>query len=101
MIRNSESFLYCLGGQKFGLLLCCVEGSEILNPSFIVWGVRNSDSSPVLFGGSEILNPSFIVWGVRNSDSSPLLFVSESPPVLFGGSEILNPLLCCLEGQKF
>ena len=71
----------------------------------LVWGIRNSESSPVLFRASEILNPllccledqkfwilSCVVWGIRNSDSSP---------VLFGGSEILTPLLCCLGDQKF
>ena len=29
--------------------------SEILSPSCIIWGIRNSES-PVLFGGTEFLN---------------------------------------------
>ena len=33
-----------LGDQKFRILPC------------VVWGIRNSESSPGLFGGSEILN---------------------------------------------
>ena len=94
-IGNSGSFLYCLGGQKFWILSCVVwglrnsesspglfEGSEILNPSFIVWGVRNSQSFLYCFGGSEFWLLSCVVWGIRNSESSP---------VWFGGSEILNP----------
>ena len=59
---------------------------------FVVWGIKNSESCPVLFGGSEILTLLLCCLGVRNSESSP---------VLFGGSEILTPLLCCLGGQKF
>ena len=100
-IRNSESspllfggseilnpLLCCLGDQKFWLrLLCCLGGQKLWLLAFVVWGIRNSESSPVLFGASEILNPllcclgdqkfrllSSVVWGVRNSDSSPLLF---------------------------
>ena len=96
-IRNSESspvlfwgseiltpLLCCLGDQKFWIS-CVVWGSEILNPllccfggqkfwilSCVVWGIRNSESSPVLFGGSEILNL-LCCLGVRNSGSSPVL----------------------------
>ena len=43
MIRSSDSFRdYVLGG------------SEIRNP--VLWEIRKSESSPVLFGRSEILN---------------------------------------------
>ena len=76
-IRNSESspvlfwgseilnLLCCLGDQNSWILSCVLGGSEILNlPCFLgdqkfwllsfavcVWGSRNSDSSPLLFGG--------------------------------------------------
>ena len=80
-------------------------GGTLIFRTVRCWGIRNSESSPMLFEGSEILNPllccsggqkfwllSFVVWGIRHSESSPSLF---------GGSEILNPLLCCLGDPKF
>ena len=109
-----DPLLCYLGDHKFWLLsfvdwegagLCCLGDQKFWLSSCVVWGVRNFDSSPVLFGGSEILTPllcclggqkfwilSCVVWGIRHSQSSP---------VSFGGSEILNPLLCCLEDEKF
>ena len=66
-------------------------GSEILD-LLCCFGVRNSESSPVLFGGSEIVNPLLCSRGIRNSDSTP---------VLLGRSEILNALLCCCRGMRF
>ena len=92
-IRNSDSTTIFLGVPKYWKPSCIVflfRGLEILYLSFVVWGIRNSESFPVLFGGSEILNL-LCCLGIRNSESSP---------VLFGGSEILN-LLCCFGGQKF
>ena len=93
-IRNSDSttiFLRVPKYWKHSYIVFLFRGLEILSLSFVVWGVRNSESFPVLFGGSEILNL-LCCLGIRNSESSP---------VLFGGSEILNPLLCCSGDQKF
>ena len=94
--ENSDSTAIFLGVPKYWKPSCIVflfRGLEILFPFFcslgnqkfwilscVVWGIRNSESFPVLFEGSEILNP--------------LLRY-------LGGSEILNPLLCCLGDKKF
>ena len=55
LFRGSEilyPLLCCLENQKFLILSCVVWGSEILNPLLCSWGMRNSESSSVLFGGS-------------------------------------------------
>ena len=99
LFRGSEilyPLLCCLGNQKFWILSCVVWRSEILNPLLCCLRVRNSESSPVLFGGSEILNL-LCCLGVRNSESSPVLFGGQKFWILscvVWGSEILNPLLC-------
>ena len=96
-----DPLLCYLGDHKFWLLsfvdwegagLCCLGDQKFWLSSCVVWGVRNFDSSPVLFGGSEILNPLLCCLGDQKFWILPLLF---------GGSEILTPLLCCLGGQKF
>ena len=93
-------------------------GSEILKNflyCIFVQGIRNSESSPVLFGGSEILNPllcclgdqkfwilSCIVWGIRNSESSPVLFGgirNSKSPVLFRGQKFR--ILCHVNRETF
>ena len=134
-----DPLLCYLGDHKFWLLsfvdwegagLCCLGDQKFWLSSCVVWGVRNFDSSPVLFGGSEILNPLLCCLGDQKFWILPLLFGgseiltpllcclggqkfwllscvvwgirhSQSSPVSFGGSEILNPLLCCLEDEKF
>ena len=50
--------------QKFWILSCVVWGSEILNPLLCCLGIRNSESSPVLFGGQKFWILSRVVWGV-------------------------------------
>ena len=42
-------FFFWGGGQKFWIS-SVVWGSEILNPLLCSWGIRNSESSPVLLG---------------------------------------------------
>ena len=117
--RKKIKFLSgCLGDQKFWLHNYTLRGSEMLKTflyCIFLYGIRNSVSSPVLFGGSEILNL-LCCLAIRSSESSPVLFggseilnllsclairSSESSPVLSGESEILNPLLCYLGDQKF
>ena len=111
---------HCRGSEILNLLLCSWRGSEILNPfqcsleikfwtlPCVLCGIRNSESSSVLFGGSEVLNPSLcssrdqklwvlssVVWWIRNSDTFAVFFgdqKSESFPVWFGESKIMNRL---------
>ena len=79
----------CRGSEILNPFVCHCWGSEILN----LWGIRNTEYFPVLFGdqkfwilrcalwGSEIRNPSLYSLGIRNS---------EFFPVLLGGSVILS-----------
>ena len=85
----------CLGYQKFWFHNNILRGSEIY------W---KSSCIVFLFRGSEILYPLLCCWGIRNSESSPVLFEGQKSWILscvVWGSEILNPLLCCLVDQKF
>ena len=85
----------CLGYQKFWFHNYILRGSEIYwKPSCIAF----------FFRGSEILYPLLCCWGIRNSESSPVLFEGQKSWILscvVWGWEILNPLLCCLVDQKF
>ena len=55
----------CLGGQKFWIS-SVVWGSEILNPLLCSWGIRNSESSPVLLGR--------FLWFLANRETFPVSF---------------------------
>ena len=111
---------HCRGSEILNLLLCSLRVSEILNPfqcslgikfwtlPCVLCGIRNSESSSVLFGRAEVLNPSLcslrdqklwilscVVWWIRNSETFAVFFgdqKSESFPVWFGESEIMNRL---------
>ena len=74
--------------------------------------IRNSESSPVLFGGSEILNPLlccledqkfrllyFFVSGIRNSESSPVFF-GEPNKVEIKNRKLLGRILRFLANRE-
>ena len=93
--RKKIKFLSgCLGDQKFWLHNYTLRGSEMLKTflyCIFLYGIRNSVSSPLLFGESEILTPLLCCLGDQKFWISCVVWQSE----------VLNPLLCCLGDQKF
>ena len=93
--RKKIKFLSgCLGDQKFWLHNYTLRGSEMLKTflyCIFLYGIRNSVSSPLLFGESEILTPLLCCLGDQKFWISCVVWQSE----------VLNPLLCCLGNQKF
>ena len=93
--RKKIKFLSgCLGDQKFWLHNYTLRGSEMLKTflyCIFLYGIRNSVSSPLLFGESEILTPLLCCLGDQKFSISCVVWQSE----------VLNPLLCCLGDQKF
>ena len=93
--RKKMKFLSgCLGYQKFWFHSYTLRGSEMLKTflyCIFVYGIRNSVSSPLLFGESEILTPLLCCLGDQKFWISCVVWQSE----------VLNPLLYCLGNQKF
>ena len=93
--RKKIKFLSgCLGDQRFWLHNYTLRGSEMLKTflyCIFLYGIRNSVSSPLLFGESEILTPLLCCLGDQKFSISCVVWQSE----------VLNPLLCCLGDQKF
>ena len=57
VIRNSDSIIIFLGVPKYienlPVLYFCLGDQKFCIPSFVVWGIRNSESSAVLFEGQK------------------------------------------------